>query len=333
MSEHQGGSAPILIVSGMHRSGTSYVASALKSAGLDLGQRLMAAATGNKRGHLENLDFVGLHEKILQFHGLSRYGWTLAPTIEVPPELRLEAERVVKENAGPGPWGWKDPRTTLFLQFWAELLPQAHFLLIYRAPWEVVDSLFRRGDDTFRHEPALAVRMWEHYNRLACQFCERYSDRCILADVDFVTRDPSLLIELIRKRFSVPLSVPDRSSFDESLFRKEPGTSHRPSLIEALFPEAYRLWLQLRSISDQNTVQDHLCYGKSDNWHDTLSNYVLNDWMELRTAQRELARSEATLYEVRSELYQAQSRIEYLERSRLWKIRNKLNDLRQILRK
>ncbi len=37
-------------------------------------------------------------------------------------------------------------------------------LLIYRSPWEVVDSLYRRGDKAFVDQPELAVKMWMHYN-------------------------------------------------------------------------------------------------------------------------------------------------------------------------
>ncbi len=57
----------VLIIAGMHRSGTSLLAAALGAAGVDLARGLMAAADGNnEKGFFENLDFVELHEKILQ---------------------------------------------------------------------------------------------------------------------------------------------------------------------------------------------------------------------------------------------------------------------------
>ena len=52
-----------IVITGMHRSGTSLTASLLQSAGLNLGDRLMeATATGNPlKGYFEDLDFVEFH--------------------------------------------------------------------------------------------------------------------------------------------------------------------------------------------------------------------------------------------------------------------------------
>jgi O-antigen biosynthesis protein len=62
------------------------------------------------------------------------------------------------------PWGWKDPRSVLLLNFWAELVPDARYLFVFRPPWDVVDSLYRRGDRVFSLNPRFALTMWMHYN-------------------------------------------------------------------------------------------------------------------------------------------------------------------------
>ncbi|MDP4350266.1 hypothetical protein QSG17_25820, partial [Escherichia coli] len=73
-------------------------------------------------------------------------GYTTQGGIAVPEALRREAAALIAVRAGRGSgWGWKDPRTTLFLDFWSEFLPDARYLLVFRRPWEVVDSLFRRN--------------------------------------------------------------------------------------------------------------------------------------------------------------------------------------------
>jgi hypothetical protein len=41
-------------------------------------------------------------------------------------------------------WGWKEPRATLFLDFWRATLPDLKFLALYRHYAQVVDSLLRR---------------------------------------------------------------------------------------------------------------------------------------------------------------------------------------------
>ena len=87
--------APILIITGMHRSGTSVVAAALASAGLHVGSRLMPGGRGNPRGHFEDLDFVSLHERILRANGIGTEGFTTATEIPVPPSLADEAVLLV----------------------------------------------------------------------------------------------------------------------------------------------------------------------------------------------------------------------------------------------
>lgn len=150
----------ILIIAGMHRSGTSYLSSILKESGLHVGNQLSGSGAGNVKGHFENTDFVNLHAKILKHHELSASGWTLKPDVTVPDSFYADAEETVKLNVQPGPWGWKDPRTTLFLNFWKKELPDAKCLFVYRSPWEVVDSLYRRGDRPFQENPLFALEVW-----------------------------------------------------------------------------------------------------------------------------------------------------------------------------
>ncbi|MEY2858272.1 MAG: hypothetical protein RLZZ74_2584, partial [Cyanobacteriota bacterium] len=45
----------VMIITGMHRSGTSLTASLLQSAGVNLGDRLMSEDRGNSKGHFEDL--------------------------------------------------------------------------------------------------------------------------------------------------------------------------------------------------------------------------------------------------------------------------------------
>ena len=44
---------------------------------------------------------------------------------EVVPVFEERARTLVSARASRPFWGWKDPRTCLFLEFWDRLLPQA----------------------------------------------------------------------------------------------------------------------------------------------------------------------------------------------------------------
>ena len=60
-----------LLVLGMHRSGTSAVAGALRLAGVDLGADLMAPAADNPKGFFEHAGVVAIHDRLLQALGRS----------------------------------------------------------------------------------------------------------------------------------------------------------------------------------------------------------------------------------------------------------------------
>src|SRR6516162_3589755 len=112
-----------LCITGMGRSGTSVVSSMLQKGGLDIGQRLLGAGTGNIKGHFEDLDFYEFHIGVLESQGIHPSGFTVQPEILVREQHLLRARELVRDRRrGARPWGWKDPRSTLFLDLWQELV-------------------------------------------------------------------------------------------------------------------------------------------------------------------------------------------------------------------
>jgi hypothetical protein len=136
-------SSPLVIV-GMHRSGTSLTARWLQMCGLHLGSELVPATRANREGHFEDLEITRLHREILRRNGLTYLTPRDVP-IKTTEQDHLEAQRLVTEReAGGSAWGWKDPRTSLFLPFWHDIVPEARYLIVYRHYTQVVDSLLRR---------------------------------------------------------------------------------------------------------------------------------------------------------------------------------------------
>ncbi len=233
----------VLVITGMHRSGTSLTTSLLKSAGLDVGQRLLMENDSNPRGHYEDLDFVDFHEDVLDAQGLHTAGWVLDRSIPISEILLPQAINLVEKNNSKPLWGWKDPRTVLFLDFWQKLIPEAKFVFVYRQPWEVMDSLFRRGNPTFVKNPNLALEVWQHYNQLILEFCQTFPERSILLSLDSVIQDPVNLIKGIQEKLAITLEMPEGDLYDKSLLKRE--ASHHPLLIQTYFPEAIELYNQL----------------------------------------------------------------------------------------
>ncbi|MEM7034937.1 MAG: chromosome partitioning protein ParA, partial [Chloroflexota bacterium] len=61
----------VVIITGMHRSGTSLVANVLQQGGLNIGQNLLGPGHGNLRGHFEDQDFFHFHDSVLNRMGES----------------------------------------------------------------------------------------------------------------------------------------------------------------------------------------------------------------------------------------------------------------------
>jgi hypothetical protein len=135
----------VLVIAGMHRSGTSLITHWLHDCGLQVGERLVGAGTGNVEGHFEDEDFFQLHQQILIDKGLHPDG--LHPPEALTPSAREQAEMrslIAARNSSFPQWGWKEPRTCLFLDTYSALLPQAKYLVLLRDYEEVVHSLLKR---------------------------------------------------------------------------------------------------------------------------------------------------------------------------------------------
>ncbi|MEM7592579.1 MAG: sulfotransferase [Cyanobacteria bacterium P01_A01_bin.83] len=242
--EDSGQDQSVLVIAGMHRSGTSLATSLLKSSGVFIGDRLMAEGTGNLKGHFEDWDFVDLHRDCLTAQAVNREGWTTQADFSFWGEYLERAKTLIAARSKYSIWGWKDPRTTLFLKSWQQLIPQAKFVFIYRSPWEVVDSLFRRGDLVFKTAPEIAIKTWISYNQAILKFCAHTDRPWLLLRVEDVIQDPQFIINTINHQLQLNLRSP-QSLYDGSLFQVGINNFHQAEIIRHYFPTAYELYLQL----------------------------------------------------------------------------------------
>ncbi len=144
----------VVVVLGMHRSGTSAVAGSLQRLGIDFGPRLMPATDANARGYYEHIDLVNVHDRLLL-----ALGRTWDDTFPFPPgwwqddaltgRFREDVLGLLRRDfASPRLWGFKDPRLCRLLPWWEPIWravgSEPLFVLVRRAPAEVADSLAKR---------------------------------------------------------------------------------------------------------------------------------------------------------------------------------------------
>jgi GT2 family glycosyltransferase len=291
---------PVLLITGMHRSGTSLTASLLQSAGLFIGDRLMPAGPGNEAGHFEDMEFYEFHRRALRATGHADDGLVKTAQIELPKPLEHEARQLViaRESLGR-PWGWKDPRTVLFLDHWHRLLPHSFNLFVFRAPWEVVDSLYRRSDVVFGVNPGLALDAWYHYNLIVRDFATRHSDTTLIYELPQVITDTTGVIASIRKRCGIPLENP-QSLYREGMLDRQPD-SHHIAVIRELAPKCAALYGELQALAGVEPRWKARANESSTKSQQELCTSFLTEWAQVRHQQHVIAKLQADGARLREE--------------------------------
>jgi GT2 family glycosyltransferase len=156
----------IICIAGAHRSGTSLLTRLLQQCGLYLGDEsdMMPPAEDNRDGFWENLRFVDLNDEVLSGVGAA---WDLPPPKNQTfqgdqlASARAKAKLLLDRFRNITIWGWKDPRNSITLPFWQNLLPTLKTIVMVRNPLEVAYSMHKRNGISY----ALGLRLWEIYNR------------------------------------------------------------------------------------------------------------------------------------------------------------------------
>lgn len=138
------------IILGMHRSGTSLITQWLSHCGLHVGLRLLNEGIGNDEGHFEDLDFVEWHEQVLKENGLPDTGFIDQQSIKISAQQVEKIDQILQRK-DQLMWGWKDPRTCLFIDFYQQHIPNAHYLVIVRDYQAVISSLIKRDLKLIKH--------------------------------------------------------------------------------------------------------------------------------------------------------------------------------------
>jgi GT2 family glycosyltransferase len=237
-----------IAIAGMHRAGTSMVAHALKLAGVYFGEGrdLYEPSEENPDGYWEHLRFVELNDEILARLG---GGWERPP--EVPRRFRdderLEglderSKELVREFRGREPWAWKDPRNSLTIGLWREVVRDPAVVVCVRSPLEVTLSLRRRAMFSY----SIALELWETYYRRLLEATEK-GRRIVTAYETYFDRPRPEL----RRLFEFCGVEATRATLDQASAAVNADLRHSRFTVQDLLdaeiaPEIVELYLDLR---------------------------------------------------------------------------------------
>lgn len=200
----------MLIITGMHRSGTSMFAKSLENCGVTLGTGLIDSDIGNPRGYFENKDIVVLNNSILNYNKLHYF-------INNTQELNLNFSSTHRNNAElirthlttkhKSIIAIKDPRVCLTIDFWNDVFKNddVYYIFLYRDPTEVLASLLRRGTDPdITQDPSIALKSYFLYNKNILNFSNQ-NKKTILINISKFMESPEKTIGAINTAFGMNL--------------------------------------------------------------------------------------------------------------------------------
>lgn len=175
----------------------------LHCCGLELGpeSELMPPQADNPEGFWEHLGFVAINDELLSQLGGA---WDLPPkpnedmtSARLDP-VRLKARLLIEKFAAESAWGWKDPRNSLTVPFWQQLLPGLKTIVVVRNPLEVAHSMRERNGTSY----SFGLRLWEIYNRRLLEGTNE--KQRLITQYDYFFQDPESELRRITDFIDLP---------------------------------------------------------------------------------------------------------------------------------
>lgn len=171
----------VVIATGCPQSGWDKVLSAFESAGLEAG----------------SCAFAKWHDEFFQAAGLTDPLLLRQPLL---PEMGQGGNVLSGDNGAMALFA--DSRSLWLLDYWAESLPEARFLLFYTSAASAVAHALLQG-----LEPLAFLEGWKAANRQILAFQRRHRRRALLLDADAACRNPQAMV-IACQRLDIRLEFP-----------------------------------------------------------------------------------------------------------------------------
>jgi len=269
-----------LMVVGMHRSGTSLISNWLYHCGLQLGEHLLEAGNGNVEGYFEDVEFLRMHEEILASNDFPATGYVYDKVIDISVYQLEKLKSIIKvKNQLYRQWGWKEPRTCLFLDLYRELLPNSKYLVIVRDYAAVVYSLLKRDFADYEQKYLCRKRLqrlfWLYLRRRknARKFYKTHAEDYLKVYIEYNQHILNTLKELASEDYMVVnYSLLEKS--DKEVFSFLTGKWHF-KLQYHKFNEVYKKNLMSKAFNVDAYIDDKELIAKANSITTELKSYII----------------------------------------------------------
>ena len=259
---------PIVLVLGMHRSGTSLCAHILSALGVDMADKLLipghsSMPPDNLRGHWERWEIVEFHDRILSlfnrvysghFHDFALpVAWWADPQVV---QIKREIIVFLEQRMGSGYFGFKDPRTVRLMPMWYQIFNELKLtpkiVLCLRNPAQIGRSLnAREGLNSGIGEYRWFVHLTDFF-----RYMKNY-DYCTVEYEEWF-RKPSINLNKLQQFLNLPWQ---QSEADLSLLPSgivDPGLRHDNANNRGATQPLVRTFYELVGRSDQDEARDQI---------------------------------------------------------------------------
>ena len=259
-----------IIITGMHRSGTSLLAGVLEKLGLNLGDNLIPGDKLNPDGYKEDSEVVKINRLLFQRtfskaeKGWPDWGWKLSKESEdnnyINGDIKWKEQArdyLIKRKRSKGFYGFKDPRSSLLLEEWTKIEPSAKAIGVYRNPWEIIEALQALEPRIFSENPHWGIHVWMHYNQALINFHRKHPEKIILIKSTTLKESPNAISTALSNKWKWPkvdFIHGDKRS-PESLIREDRlcGLNNEDALIDLYqiaLPKCWKILNELDSASE-----------------------------------------------------------------------------------
>jgi hypothetical protein len=262
---------PIVLVLGMHRSGTSLCSHILSALGFDMTDNIPGPGNAsltpdNPRGHWERWEIVEFHDRILGLFDRSYWGrfhdfplpvaWWADPRVV---QIRREMVAFLQKRMTDDYFGFKDPRTVRLLPVWHQIFNELKLtpkiVLCLRNPAQVAQSLYARDG----LDPAIGEYRWLVHTVDLVRYASSL-DMCTL-EYEGWFGDPTANLEKLKQFLGLPWQQSESELGMMLSGIIDPSARHDDSeLREASQPVVRSLYKLIRRAGKDREADEQIAY-------------------------------------------------------------------------
>ena len=199
----------LVIVLGMHRSGTSVITRALTTLGISLGDELLPPMPDNSKGFWEDTDIVELNDLMLSecdssWHSLTKISEEDHALLKQRGYVLRLKELIKKKLKKDDLLGIKDPRIPKLIGIWSEVISslelEVQYVVSVRNPLSVAHSLKKRN----RLETQVSCLLWLEHVINILEFTK--DEDALFVEYDNIIKSPEHELNRLSSWLSLPIT-------------------------------------------------------------------------------------------------------------------------------